>query len=117
MTQFTFEQLKHRVIFQIPISKPDKYGGFEVTGWEDSIITWAKREQINNLNPQVRSGNFCTQFYRFTIRHNPQVMTSIRIFIPVESRIFFIEAINASPNSQQYLDVIAYEKVKFERRT
>jgi head-tail adaptor len=117
MAHYFFEQMKSRVVLQSPITKPDKYGGFEVFGWQDVLYAWAKREQIQQVKPQVRVRDFSMKFYSFIIRANPEVHSCTRILCPLENRSFYIETINQIEGALQYLEVIAYEKVKFERRT
>lgn len=111
MTEINIGKFKQQIVLERRTLKHDGMGGY-IELWEPCFKLWCSMEQINNLNPQVRSHNFSHKFYVFIIRKQADLYGTLRVVY--KDKPYRIETINESKNNPNFLEIIAYEKVKNE---
>jgi len=99
--------LRHRIIFQVPVKTPDGFKGFAVA-WQDFLTVWGSVEPLSGREYFYAHQIKAEVTHRVRIRHNEKVTTEMRI--KHKDRILTIESIIDLKERREVLEILAREE-------
>lgn len=100
-------QLRERISFEFPIHTADQVGGHNIS-WQNVITVWAHIEVLSSRRATevVEAQRWLsTEFYRVTMRHQPDINTAMRILY--QGQVLIIHKVTPFGQKKQWLEIIA----------